>query len=109
MDRIDIQVDGAFLTRPHGRPCGGVFRNYKAPRRRARTRTPTLLRRTHLLERADGPRHIRKFCVLTRVRNDPGKPVTQARLSARGYDAILKRIRTTRAEFRMSSPVLVAR
>jgi len=44
-----------------------------------------------------GPRHLRKYCVLTaECERIMENAVTKLGFSVRGYDRILKRIRTTR-------------
>src|SRR5437762_13160873 len=73
-----------------------IFRNHPPSRDcSAEYTTPPVLRRTHLLECANGPRHIRKYCVLTpECEKIMENAVTKLGFSARCYDRILKRNRT---------------
>ena len=55
-----------------------------------------------------GPRHIRKYCVLPPdCEKIMENAVTKLGFSARGYDRILKRIRTTRCANFLGNPVSV--
>jgi magnesium chelatase family protein len=99
MDRIDIQVDVPAV--PYKDLAGGrAAEPSETIRHRVVAARSTQLRRffdEHIYSNAQmGPRHIRKYCVLTpNCENIMENTVTKLGFSARGYDRILKRNRTS--------------
>ena len=100
MDRIDIQVDVPAV--PYKDLAGGrSAESSETIRHRVVAARNTQLRRffdEHIYSNAQmGPRHIRKYCVLTPdCEKIMENAVTKLGFSARGYDRILKRNRTRR-------------
>ena len=98
MDRIDIQVDVPAV--PYKDLAGGrVAESSETIRHRVVAARNTQLRRffdEHIYSNAQmGPRHIRKYCVLTpECEKIMENAVTKLGFSARGYDRILKVART---------------
>jgi len=98
MDRIDIQVDVPAV--PYKDLTGArVAESSETIRHRVVAARNTQLRRffdEHIYSNAQmGPRHIRKFCVLTaECEKILENAVTKLGFSARGYDRILKVART---------------
>jgi magnesium chelatase family protein len=98
MDRIDIQVDVPAV--PYKDLAGGrVAESSETIRHRVVAARNTQLRHffdEHIYSNAQmGPRHIRKFCVLTsECEKILENAVTKLGFSARGYDRILKVART---------------
>ena len=99
MDRIDIQVDVPAV--PYKDLSGGrAAESSEMIRHRVVAARSTQLRRffdEHIYSNAQmGPRHIRKYCVLnTECEKIMENAVTKRGFSARGYDRILKRKRTS--------------
>ena len=100
MDRIDIQVDVPAV--PYKDLTGArVAESSETIRHRVVAARNTQLRRffdEHIYSNAQmGPRHIRKFCVLTaECEKILENAVTKLGFSARGYDRILKKSQSTR-------------
>jgi len=100
MDRIDIQVDvPAVLYKDL--TGGRLAESSETIRHRVVAARNMQLRRffdEHIYSNAEmGPRHIRKYCALTSECEEIlENAVTKLGFSARGYDCILKRNRTTR-------------
>ena len=98
MDRIDIQVDVPAV--PYKNLAGGrSAESSETIRHRVVAARNTQLRRffdEHIYSNAQmGPRHIRKYCVLTPdCEKIMENAVTKLGFSARGYDRILKVART---------------
>ena len=98
MDRIDIQVDVPAV--PYKDLAGGrSAESSETIRHRVVAARNTQLRRffdEHIYSNAQmGPRHIRKYCVLTPdCEKIMENAVTKLGFSARGYDRILKVART---------------
>jgi magnesium chelatase family protein len=98
MDRIDIQVDVPAV--PYKDLAGGrAAESSEIIRHRVVAARNTQLRRffdEHIYSNAQmGPRHIRKFCVLSpECERIMENAVTKLGFSARGYDRILKVART---------------
>jgi magnesium chelatase family protein len=98
MDRIDIQVDVPAV--PYKDLVGGrSAESSDTIRHRVVAARNTQLRRffdEHVYTNAQmGPRHIRKYCVLTpECEKIMESAVTKLGFSARGYDRILKVART---------------
>jgi magnesium chelatase family protein len=98
MDRIDIQVDVPAV--PYKDLAGGrIAESSETIRHRVVAARNIQLRRffdEHIYSNAQmGPRHIRKYCVLTpECEKIMENAVTKLGFSARGYDRILKVART---------------
>ena len=98
MDRIDIQVDVPAV--PYKDLTGGrMAESSETIRHRVIAARNAQLRRffdEHIYSNAQmGPRHIRKYCVLTPdCEKIMENAVTKLGFSARGYDRILKVART---------------
>src|SRR5678815_4794812 len=100
MDRIDIQIDVPAVPYKE-------LANTRAAESSETIRTRVVSARNTQLRRffdesiytnaQMGPRHLRKYCVLTpECEKIMENAVTKLGFSARGYDRILKRIRTAR-------------
>jgi len=101
MDRIDIQIDVPAVPYKELATARGA-ESSETIRTRVMSARGVQQRRfsdEHIYTNAQmGPRHLRKHCVLTQeCERIMENAVTKLGFSARGYDRILKRIRTTRA------------
>jgi len=101
MDRIDIQIDVPAvpykeLSNSRSAESSEIIRTRVMSARSVQQRR---FYDEHIYTNAQmGPRHLRKYCVLTpECERIMENAVTKLGFSARGYDRILKRIRTTRA------------
>ena len=101
MDRIDIQIDVPAvpykeLSNSRSAESSEIIRTRVMSARSVQQRR---FYDDHIYTNAQmGPRHLRKYCVLTpECERIMENAVTKLGFSARGYDRILKRIRTTRA------------
>jgi predicted ATPase with chaperone activity len=110
MDRIDIQIDVPAVPYKELSTVRGAESSESIRSRVVAARSIQLRRfyDEHIYTNAQmGPRQLRKYCVLTpECEKIMENAVTKLGFSARGYDRILKRIRTTRCgTVRLTVPI----